>query len=281
MSYVLIDIGGTKTRVAISSDLKTFSEPVKFKTPKDFKEGMDAIVEAVKSSTDEPIRGIAAGMRGILNHDKSGIVRDPGGILSSWEDESIASALKKKLKAEVYIENDTAIVGLGEAHFGAGSGHQIVAYHTVSSGVGGARIVHGEIDANAEGFEPRHQILDIDQTLLGNDVDPTLENLVSGTALETRTGSKPFDIPQEDAVWDQLAKYLGYGLRNTIMYWSPDVIVLGGSMIVGDPRILLDDIQRHTNEVLGDKFESPLIVDAKLRDDGGLYGAMALLGQKV
>lgn len=281
MSYVLLDIGGTKTRVAISEDLKTFSEPVKFKTPKNFKEGMEAIVKAVKELTDEPIRGMAGGMRGILNGDKTGIVRDPGGVLSAWEDESIAGALKKKLKAEVYLENDAAIVGLGEAHFGAGQGHEIVAYHTVSTGVGGARIDHGEIDNYAEGFEPGHQILDIDRTLLGDDVEPTLENLVSGSALEEKTGSKPFDIPQEDAVWDQLAMYLAYGLRNTIMYWSPDVIVLGGSMIVGDPRIFLDDIMRHTNEVLGDRFECPLMLDAKLGDNGGLYGAMALLSQKV
>ncbi len=281
MSYVLVDIGGTKTRVAVSEDLKTFAEPIKFKTPKNFTEGIEAIAKAVTDLTEEPIRGVAVGMRGILSHDKSGIIRDPGGILTNWEDESITDALKKKLKAEVYLENDTAMVGLGEAHFGAGEGHAIVAYHTVSSGVGGARIEHGEIDGYAEGFEPGHQILDIDRTLLGEDIEPTLENLVSGSALERQTGSKPYDIPQEDAVWNQLARYLAFGLRNTIMYWSPDVIVLGGSMVVGDPRIFLDDIVKHTNEVLGDKFEAPLIVDAKLGDDGGLYGGMALLNQKV
>lgn len=281
MSYVLLDIGGTKTRVAVSEDLKTFSEPVKFKTPKQFAAGMKEIVDAVHSLTQEPIRGIAGGMRGVFNADKTGIVRDPGGVLSAWEDESIADALKKKLKAEVYLENDTAIVGLGEAHYGAGEGHPIVAYHTISTGVGGARIDNGEIDSYAVGFEPGHQILDIDRTLLGEEVVPSLENLVSGTALETRMGMKPIEIPQEDAVWDQLALYLAHGLRNTILYWSPDVVVLGGSMVVGNPRILLDDIIRHTNDVMGEDFECPLIVDAKLGDNGGLYGAMARLSQEV
>ena len=64
-------------------------------------------------------------------------------------------------------------------------------------------------------------------------------------------GVKPYEIPQADAIWDQLAYYLAHGLRNSILYWSPDVIVLGGSMIIGDPRILLDDIIKHTNEVVG------------------------------
>jgi len=281
MSYVLFDIGGTKTRVAISEDLKTFSEPIKFDTPKNFEKGIEAIAKAVKELTQEPIRGAAGGIRGVLNEDKSEMVQDPGKALSGWEEEPLAEALKKKLKTEVYLENDSALVALGEAHFGAGMGHDIVVYHTVSTGVGGARIDHGEVDAYAEGFEPGHQILDIDHTILGEEVEPTLENLISGTALEKRSGVKPYEIPQEDAVWDQLAYYLAHGLRNSILYWSPDIVVLGGSMIVGDPRILLDDIVKHTNEVLGDDFECPLIVDATLADEGGLYGAMALLSQHV
>ncbi len=52
-------------------------------------------------------------------------------------------------------------------------------------------------------------------------------------------------------------------------------------MVVGDPRILLEDVIKHTNAVLGDTIECPLIVDAKLRDQGGLYGAMALLSTRV
>jgi predicted NBD/HSP70 family sugar kinase len=94
-------------------------------------------------------------------------------------------------------------------------------------------------------------------------------------------GVKPYEIPQDDAIWDQLALYLAHGLRNTILYRSPDVVVLGGSMIVGNPRILLDDIIKHTNEVLGDSIACPLILDAKLGDQGGLYGAMALLNTRV
>ena len=281
MSYVLFDIGGTNTRVAVSEDLKTFSEPKKFKTPKDFDKGIDAIVDAVNELTDEEIRGAAGGMRGVLDGDKSGIIRDPGGVLSNWEEQSIVGALKKKIKTDVSLENDAALVGLGEAMFGAAEGYDIVAYHTVSTGVGGARIENGTIDATTHGFEPGHQILDIDQTILGEGIDATLENLVSGGALETRTGEKPYDIAQTDAVWDQLASYLAYGLHNTIVYWSPEVIVLGGSMIVGDPRILLNDIITHTHEVVGDTVEVPVIVDAELGDFGGLYGAMALLNQKV
>jgi len=278
MSYVLFDIGGTNTRVAVSEDLRSFGEPIKFKTPKKPKDGIKKMVEAVRSLTTDPVRGAAGGVRGLLSGDKCTIVHDDK--LTGWVDEPFIADLEKQLKTNVQIENDAAVVGLGESLYGAGEGHEIVGYHTVSTGVGGAKIESGQIDSYAEGFEPGHQILDIDHTILGEDIEPTLENLVSGNALEKRMGCKPYEIDQEDAVWDQLALYLAHGLRNTILYWSPDIIVLGGSMIVGDPRIMLADIITHTNEVLGDTAPCPLIVDAKLGDDGGLYGAMALLNQQ-
>ena len=52
-------------------------------------------------------------------------------------------------------------------------------------------------------------------------------------------------------------------------------------MIVGDPRIFLDDIIRHTKEVLGDQIPCPDILDATLKDEGGLYGAIALIRSKL
>jgi predicted NBD/HSP70 family sugar kinase len=279
MSYILFDIGGTKTRVAVSEDLQTLAEVSSFKTPNDFEEGVRLIHEHASKLTTTPIRAIAGGIRGTLNDDRDAIVYDS--VLTKWIDEPLQSALEKVFGTTVHIENDAALAGLGEAHFGAGKGIDIIAYHTVSTGVGGVKIEDGKIDDHHIGFEPGHQILDIDKTILGDDIEPTLENLVSGTALELRMGVKPYDIAQDDAIWDQLALYLAHGLRNTVLYWSPDAIVLGGSMIVGDPRILLDDIIKHTNAVLGENIECPLIVDAKLGDNGGLYGAMALLGMKM
>lgn len=279
MSYALFDIGGTKTRVSVSEDLKTFSDPIKFKTPSDFDEGIEAIVDAVGKLTNKEVRGMAGGIRGPLNHDKTTIVYDVK--LTDWVEKPITKRLEKKMKTKVYLENDTSVVGLGEAHFGAGKGHHIVVYHTVSTGVGGTRIIAGKIAEHHNGFEPGKQILDIDRTILGDDIEPTLENLVSGTALEERSGMKPYEIPQEDKIWDELAFYLGQGLKNSILYWAPDIIVLGGSMVVGDPRIFNEDIIRHTQEALGDLVPCPPIVDATLADNGGLYGAMALLQMRV
>lgn len=278
--YIIFDIGGTNTRVAGSNDLKTYGTPIKFKTPLSYEEGFKNLCEAIeKISGGENIEGIAGGIRGPLNKNKTGITNEV--ILTDWINHEITKDLTARFSAPAYLENDSAIVGLGEAVYGAGKDYDIVAYHTISTGVGGARYVKGQLDVTSIGFEPGHQILDIDRSIFGKDINHTLENLVSGKSLERRRGCKPYEIPQSDPVWDELAYYLANGLRNTVLYWSPDAIVLGGSMVVGDPRIYLEDIIRHTEEVLAGFVPCPVILDATLKDEGGLYGAMALLKQNI
>lgn len=280
MTYVLFDIGGTKTRVAISDDLQTLAKVTSFKTPASFAEGVKKVAETIATlAEDKKVEAIAGGIRGLINEEKTGIHNDP--VLSKWAGKSLVDELKKSYDVPVFLENDAAIAGLGEAVFGAGKGLEIIAYHTVSTGVGGAKIEDGDIDHTSNGFEPGHQILDIDRTILGDDVSPTLENLVSGTAVEHRFGVKPYEIPQSDVLWNELAEYLAQGLRNTILYWSPDAIVLGGSMIIGDPKIEIDTIRKYTVEALDGFVPAPLITTAKLGDEAGLYGGMALLKKRL
>jgi predicted NBD/HSP70 family sugar kinase len=275
MAYLLFDIGGTKTRVAITHDLEKIEKIETFKTPQKFEDGMAKIIEAANKLTKEKPLAMAGGVRGLLLEDRSGIQNDA--LLNKWVGKSIVAALQKYHTVPVHLENDTAIAGVGEAVFGAGKGLEIVAYHTISTGIGGVKIENGAIDLAVVGFEPGHQIVDIDRTILGEDIEPTLENLVSGTAVKERFGVEPFEIPQSDVLWDELAEYLAQGLRNTVLYWSPDVIVLGGSMINGDPRIEIDAIRKYTVAALDGFIPAPFITTAKLGDEAGLYGAMAIL----
>ena len=277
MTYILFDIGGTKTRVAASEDLQSFGEVVSFKTPQKFTEAMKKMIETIKKLSPKQPLAMAGGVRGLLNEEKTGIENDA--VLTDWVGKSIAESLQKSFDVPVYLENDTAIAGIGEAVYGAGKGLDIVAYHTISTGVGGAKIENGEIDLASIGFEPGHQILDIDRTVLGDEIDPTLENLVSGTAVGERFGVKAYEIPQSDIIWNELAEYLAQGLRNTVLYWSPDAIVLGGAMIVGDPAISIDDIRKYTVESLDGFVSSPLIAKAELGDESGLYGAISVLNR--
>lgn len=281
MGYILFDIGGTNMRVAYSRDRETFETPKIVPTPKDFDAGMETLrALALELSAGDTIEAAGGGVAGPLSRDRATFLNSPH--LAGWSGKSIKLKMEEALGVPVFIENDTAIVGLGEAVVGAGKGYEIVAYMTVSTGVGGVRIVNQKIDVSAMGFEPGHQIFDAGGALHatsvgGNGLD--LEGYISGTSIAERYGKKPYEITDE-TFWDEMAKLLAYGLNNTIVHWSPDVVVVGGSMMnkIGIP---LDRVSLYLNGLLNIFPELPVLVHSALGDIGGLHGALAYVKQNL
>ena len=103
-----------------------------------------------------------------------------------------------------------------------------------------------------------------------------MESYVSGAAVKAKYGKEPYEI-KDKAVFEKLAKVLAYGLNNTIVHWSPDIVVLGGPMITGNPAISIKSIQKHLSDILRIFPIPPVIKKAELDDVGGLYVALALL----
>ncbi|MBI2314469.1 ROK family protein, partial [Candidatus Daviesbacteria bacterium] len=162
--FLVFDIGGTNMRLAVSRDGKNIEEPKILKTPKDFDEGMLLFKKtALNLSDGEKIKAAAGGIAGPLDGKKEMLVNSPN--LAGWVKKPLKKALEKFFGAPVFIENDAALSGLGEATYGSGQGYKIIVYITISTGVGGARIVNSHIDTNALGFEPGHQIIEKDGVL--------------------------------------------------------------------------------------------------------------------
>jgi predicted NBD/HSP70 family sugar kinase len=255
MNSVLFDIGATKIRVAYSVDGEIFEEPKVFETPKNYEDGLKKFIETSRELAKErEIKIIAGGMS-----------------RSVWQDgpEKLKQDLQKEFGVTAFIENDAAIVGLGEAAWGAGRGFGIVAYITVSTGVGGAKIENGKIDEHAVGFEPGKQIMDIES-------GKTLEDMISGRALQAKMGKSPKEITDQ-GVWDNHAWLLAVGLNNIIVEWSPDCVVLGGSMITGNPSISVEKTEENLKNILKVFPKLPIIKKAELGDFGGLYGGLAFI----
>lgn len=276
---VLFDIGGTQTRVALTRDGQTLGTPVFVATPKTYAEGIPVIANAIMSiARGEQIEMVVGGVPGPLTHDHATLISAPN--LPDWAGHTVAADFSKVLAAPVYIENDTALVGLGEATHGSGKGQSIVAYITVSTGVNGVRVTNGRIDPSTRGFEIGHQIIDCGTSAAGAPCPSCggvgeLESFISGRAVAAAHGKHPKEI-SDAAVWSRLAVYLGYGVHNTIVYWSPDVVVIGGSMMrtVGIPIDQVRDAVAKSLKIYGPDL--PPIVGAGLGDIGGLYGALAL-----
>ena len=117
MTYVLFDIGGTKSRVALSDDLKTFTKTQTFSTPNTPEQFVKKITEFTEAQLgDHTVSGVAGGIRGVLNEEKTGLEHDA--MLTAWIDFDLVSALETALGSPVILENDTALACLGEAVFG-------------------------------------------------------------------------------------------------------------------------------------------------------------------
>jgi predicted NBD/HSP70 family sugar kinase len=269
--YIAADIGGSKMRIAGSDDLKNFSDPVILNTPQEYEAGIALFTQHVVAMTGgAPIKAVGAGIAGGLSQDKKTLIKARN--LPLWSGHAIAADLEKAVSAPVHLENDTALVGLGEVVAGAGKGASIVVYITVSTGVNGARIVDGVIDRAHFGFEIGGQYL-----AMGAD-QRTLEELISGSAIGEKYGKSPRDIEKDSPVWEELAGIFAYGLHNTILHWSPDRVVLGGSMF-NEIGIPVERVHFHLSGIMRKFRELPEIVHSSLGDLGGIHGALARLKQ--
>ena len=273
--HILFDIGGTTMRIALLRG-EHFEPPMKLKTPaNDVHECVRQFVASARELADgEHIESATGDISAIFDHGREKIVGAPH--LPGFVGFSFATMLEEALGAPVFAENDAMVVGLGESTRGAGRGAKLAAYVTVSTGVGGARINGGVIERGVFGFEPGHQIISLGP--YGADESSTLEQQVSGSAFLRRYGRPAYEVSETEA-WEEAAYVLAAGLTNLTLLWSPEVIVLGGSMMVGThgPTIPLAALRRHFDRMLRVFPEKPALRLAELGDEGGLYGAQALV----
>ncbi len=270
--FLVFDIGGTNMRIATSQDGITLSAIKSIPTPQNFEEGIKNFQNAAQELTHgQKIEISAGGVTGPLDKFKTMTLNPPH--QKEWAGKPLKKELEAILQSNVYLENDTALAALGEATRGAGQGKDIVVYMTISTGVGGARVVNGKIDANSLGFEAGHQIIVIDGEPCDCGGKGHLESYVSGSGLEKIYHQKAENL-KDEKIWDEVAKKLAVGLNNTIVHWSPDIVILGGAVM---QSISLEKVKTYLRETLVIFPTLPEIVPASLGDEAGLYGALKLL----
>ena len=263
--FLLFDIGGTTTRMAISHTGDKIDDVKLFPTNHTFTEAMEQMkVVAGQFSKGEKYHAVAGGVRS-YNKLTGSLFDHP--TIPLWVGEPLLQKMKEAW-GDVYIENDCVMVGLGEAIYGAGKGNKIVAYVTLSTGVGGCRITNGKADETLYSFEPGNMLI------AGRDgKSDYLENLVSGSAIEKRYGVSPFEL-EDSKAWDEISELVSIGLNNVAVMWSPNVIVLGGSV---PQRINFERVNEHLKIHCKIYPEPPLVKIAEIDEQGGLYGALAYL----
>lgn len=262
---VVFDIGGTQTRVARVVE-GGVGEVHSFPTAKTPDEGLTLLVAEIKKvAGDFPVRAVCGDIAGIVKEGE--IFVSPN--LPLWNGTNIEEYIQRELEGvPVTLFNDAELVALGEYYHGAGKNEKNMLYVTVSTGVGGVHVLHGKVNRGQYNAEFGHQIIKDGMEL---------EALVSGTAVAKKYGVHPKDFSDTGALCE-LADLLAIGLYNTTLHFTPEVIVLGGSMIVGKNAIPVDRVQVQLEGMVKKYYPTaPRIKMACLGSEGGLYGAMAHL----
>ncbi|PSO45750.1 MAG: hypothetical protein BRC25_01140 [Parcubacteria group bacterium SW_6_46_9] len=105
-----------------------------------------------------------------------------------------------------------------------------------------------------------------------------LEYYLSGANFTRRYDKKPPEI-KDEGVWQEFEDRLVAALINVSVMWSPDVIVVGGSMIFRNEFISFAYLQKQLEKKLTIYPEVPTVQRAVLQDDAGLIGAQVFLRQ--
>ncbi|MFT5180082.1 MAG: glucokinase [Candidatus Paceibacteria bacterium] len=269
--YILFDIGATNMRFAGTEDdsFESFCTPLILDTPKDFKIAMEDIRDVIEKIADgDEIDGVVGGIAGVLSSEKDMLDRSPN--LPDWEGKPLKESLMDITGCNPVIFNDADLSGLGEAVFGSGADADIVMYVTSSTGYGGGLIVDKEIARHHIGFEPGFQIIDHENYT-------TLHEFIAGSELRESHGKPAKEIEDPD-VWKCVLDKMTIGINNSIVHWSPDKVVLGGSVM---QRFSIEDIEKRVGELMKIFPTIPKFERAMLGDVNGIYGALAYLKKKL
>jgi len=261
--YILADIGGTNTRVAVSFTGDGFEEPIIYNTPKNFEEGLAKFKETVKSlSQGNRPKGLSIGIPGTLNSKKTKLLNSPN--LPNWNQKPFHKELFMEYGCEVLLENDAVLAGLGEIYYGAGiqtTPLTIIAYFTIGTGIGGAVFFNGEPLPSKYGFEPGHQVISNNKTF---------EQLAGG-------GHVNYDL-EEDKL--EAKRFTVTGIYNSILHWSPDLVIMGGGL-VNHNIVDVNFIKSEVENLMQVFPKAPEFKKSVLGDLNGIYGALANITQHI
>lgn len=264
--YGAIDIGGTKTLVAVFDNNGKVTEQVKFPTPKDYDEFSSELAATVARLSTKAFEQFCVAAPGRIDREH-GIGIRFGNL--GWENVPILHDIEKVLKTPGIIENDAKAAGLSEAIELDGK-YRKVLYITISTGIGCGYIINEKIDPDFQDIEVGHMLLEHGDHLA------RWENFASGSAIVKKFGKRASEIDATDTdAWYIIARNIAVGLIDVIATLNPDIIILGGGVSTHFPKFqdrLNEQMKIYENPML----TIPPIIQAKRTEEAVIYGCYEL-----
>jgi predicted NBD/HSP70 family sugar kinase len=266
--YAAVDVGGTKTLIAIISPSGKIIERIKFPTPQQYSNFLEELEKNVAIISTHDFKALTVAIPGKVDR-KHGIGIAFGSL--SWEKVPIQQDLEKITECPVLIENDANLAGLSEA-LRVRENYERVLYVTISTGIGGGFITNGMIDPSFSDAEVGHILLEHNGKL------QRWEEFASGSAIARQFGKEAREI-KDDRAWYVIARNIAIGLIDLIATLTPEVIIIGGG--VGSH---LSKFKERLDEQLK-IYDNPLvsippIIAAKYPEEAVIYGCYELARMK-
>jgi glucokinase len=150
-----IDIGGTKTAVALSSELPRISARFAFSTSP--AKGPEIAITNIMENLNKALASqgmnrnnlAAIGIScGSPLDSARGLIQSPPN-LPTWKDVSICRILETEFEVPCFLENDANAGALAEMRFGAGRGTSNFIFLTMGTGFGAGLILNGQLHHGA------------------------------------------------------------------------------------------------------------------------------------
>ena len=301
-TYALaVDLGATNVRVALIASDGRIIHKIKNLTPKQGKNarvisdtiiGMISVIMSAHPDTHPAGIGIAS--IGPLDYRRGGPLHSSN---IPFAFVSLTRPLQKKFSLPVLLLNDANAGVRGERHFGAGKNKKNLVYITISTGIGGGVIVDGNalFGANGNAAEIGHMIIDSTYTTacgckkgIGHwEAYASGQNIPQFFRAWAKHQGKHIDIKSLEAkdIFDQvraddtlarnfldtLNRINARAISNIIVSYDPELITIGGSVMLHNAPLLLAGIRKYIDHLL----PIPEIRVTALGEDIGLLGAGA------
>lgn len=264
--YLGVDIGGTKTLVAVLTNEGKIVETKKFPTPKTYDHFVLELANTAHHLGHREYRAGGVAAPGKLDR-KHGRVLELGNL--PWKNVPLQADCEKIFKCPFVIENDANLAGLSEAQLHKDK--KTVLYLTVSTGIGTAVIHDGVLDPALLDSEGGHMLLPFRGKLT------KWEHFASGKAIFEHFGKKAADIHDEKD-WQHIVRNLALGFFELIAVCQPDVVIIGGSIGTYFDRygkLLQAELEKYRVPVIA----IPKLVQAQRPEEAVIYGCYDLAKQ--
>ena len=212
--YLAIDIGATKTLIALFSRRGRVVRRIKFPTSQGSKTFINTLVDKLGSFRKYRLNGIVVAIPGIVQKNYSVQFGN-----REWGDIDIYTPIKSSFDCPIYFENDANLATIYEAHGLPGR----TVFLTFSTGIGGG-IAEKDHIVNSADFEPGHWMYHYD------DKTAEWEDIAAASAIGKKYHIDAATSLRGKKTMQDVAARMYLGLPDIVAKYHPDTIIMGGPM---------------------------------------------------